>query len=52
MRSNGGFVSEIVLYIDDNRVVGCSPKESWLSLIQMAKGFYWLGLYDVPSKRR
>lgn len=51
VRRDGDLASEIVMYVDDNRIVAANPEQAWLASSQMAKGLCWLGLQDAAQKR-
>ena len=52
MRLDGRHGSEMVVYIDDVRVVACSEDMAWLTSIIVAKRLCCLGLQDPARKRR
>jgi hypothetical protein len=51
-RFDGKMAGDLVIYIDDVRVVTNSFEESWRASSRVAKTCAWLGLQDAARKRR
>ena len=52
MRLDGRYGLEIVIYVDNVRIVACSEDIAWLTSSRVAKRLCWLGLQDAARKRR
>ena len=52
VRLDGRHGSEIVIYVDDVRIVACSVDIAWLYSSRVAKRLCWLGFQDAARKRR
>jgi hypothetical protein len=52
VRADGTIASDIVCYVDDNRVTAPTEEEAWLASSRVAKTASWLGLQDAARKRR
>jgi hypothetical protein len=51
-RVDGSIAGDLVIYIDDVRVVSDSNDEAWKASSRVAKTCSWLGLQDAARKRR
>lgn len=49
---NGGHGSEIVVYVDNVRIIACLEDLAWKASSRVAKELYWLGLQDAERKER
>lgn len=52
IRSDGQHGCEVIIYVDDQRIVGPSEELTWQASSRMAKGLCWLGLQEAARKRR
>jgi hypothetical protein len=52
LRANGGLASELLIYVDDLRVIAQTARECWEACSRVAKILNFLGLQDAARKRR
>ncbi len=52
LRADGLLASELLIYVDDLRVIACSNMECWIACSWVASHINYLGLQDAPRKRR
>ena len=50
--SDGKIAADIVIYVDDLRIMASSRKEAWLAAHKTCSIMSWLGLQDAARKRR